>query len=190
MTTVYFIRHAESDTSVRDGRIRPLTENGLAKRALVTAFLQNKNIDAVLSSPFKRAIDTVADFADGGGFAIDIIEDFREQRSSSDMRRSHPGFDAQLQRQWMDFAYAFSDGESMGDVQRRNMAALEDVLARYRGRNIVIGTHGTALSLIINHYDATYGYEDFKAMEHKLPWAVRMVFDEAACLGIEKIDLY
>ena len=58
MTTVYFIRHAESDFSVRDGRIRPLTEKGLADRKLATEFLQGKNIDAVLSSPYKRAVES------------------------------------------------------------------------------------------------------------------------------------
>ena len=66
MTRIYFIRHAESDNAVRDGRIRPLTEKGLADRRLVTKYLQDKKIDAVLSSPFKRAVDTVADFAETG----------------------------------------------------------------------------------------------------------------------------
>lgn len=32
MTTVYFIRHAESDNTVRDGRIRPLTKKGMCDR--------------------------------------------------------------------------------------------------------------------------------------------------------------
>jgi 2,3-bisphosphoglycerate-dependent phosphoglycerate mutase len=38
MTTVYFIRHAQSDTKVHDGRIRPLTEKGMNDRILVTEF--------------------------------------------------------------------------------------------------------------------------------------------------------
>ena len=51
MTTIYFMRHAQADNSVRDGRIRPLTEKGLADRKLVTEFLQDKDIDVVVSSP-------------------------------------------------------------------------------------------------------------------------------------------
>jgi len=35
----------------------------------------------------------------------------------------------------------------------------------YEGKNIVIGTHGTALSTIINYYDSTYGYDDFERMK-------------------------
>ncbi len=189
MTNVYFIRHAESDTSVRDGRIRPLTTRGLASRSLVSAFLSDKGIDAVLSSPYKRAVDTIAAFAEESNLAIEIVEDFREQRSSGDMRRDNPNFRSFLQRQWLDFAYVFSDGECLREVQERNIAALHRVLRAHEGNNIAIGTHGTALSVIINYYDAAYGFADFEAMEHKLPWAVKMVFAGLACTEIQKIDL-
>jgi broad specificity phosphatase PhoE len=111
MTEVYFIRHAESDTSVRDGRIRPLTEKGLSSRILVTKFLQDKNINVVFSSPYKRAVDTISDFAEKNGFEIEIVEDFREQKSSSDMRRDNPDFRSFLEQQWADFTDTFSDGE-------------------------------------------------------------------------------
>ena len=190
MTNIYFIRHAESDTSVRNGRIRPLTEKGMASRALVTEFLQNKNISAVLSSPFKRAVDTISGFADKNGFGIEIVEDFREQKSSSDMRRDNPDFRLNLERQWFDFTYAFSDGECLKEVQERNIAALSSVLSAHKNKNIAIGTHATALSAIINYYDSTYGFKDFEEMEHKLPWAVKMAFDGLKCIEIEKIDLF
>ena len=189
MTEIYFIRHAESDNSVRDGRIRPLTEKGLASRVVVTEFLQEKNIDVVLSSPFKRAVDTISDFAEKNGFKIRFIDNFREQRSSSDMRRDNPDFRLFLQRQWSDFIYAFSDGECLQDVQKRNIAALNDVLTEYKGKRIVIGTHATALSTIINYYDNTYGFKDFEAMENKLPWAVKLSFEGLTCVEIEKFDL-
>ena len=124
MTTVYFIRHAEADNTNRDGRNRPLTEKGLADRRLVTEFLQDKKIDAVLSSPFKRAVDTVAEFAEKNGFEIEIVEDFREQRSSKGMGNDNPNHYNFLERQWADFNYVLSDGESIAEVQERNIAAL------------------------------------------------------------------
>jgi len=189
MTTVYFIRHAESDTSIRDGRIRPLTQKGFLSRVLVTEFLQDKNINAVLSSPYKRAIDTISDFAEKNRLEINIVEDFREQKSSSDMRRDNPDFRNALERQWADFTYAFSDGECLKKVQERNIAAFNNVLTHYKNKNIAIGTHATALSVIINYYDNSYGFKNFEEMEHKFPWAVKIVFDELRCVEIEKIDL-
>ena len=190
MTTVYFVRHAQADNTLRDGRIRPLTEKGMNDRALVTTFLQDKSIDVVLSSPFKRAVDTIADFAEKVGFEIETVEDFRERRSDIDFTKETFGFNTFMERQWADFTYTYSDGECLAEVQKRNLAALNDVLKKYSGKNIVIGTHGTALSTIINYYDNTYGFADFMAMVNILPWVVRMDFNDDGCIGMEKIDLF
>lgn len=64
MTTVYFVRHAQSDASVQDPFLRPLTEQGLRDRRLVTEFLSGREVTALFSSPYKRAVDTLADFAE------------------------------------------------------------------------------------------------------------------------------
>lgn len=72
------------------------------------------------------------------------------------------------------FDYKLSDGESLREVQNRNIKALNEVLRMYEGKNIVIGTHGTALSTIINYYDSTYGYDDFERMKLIMPWIVKM----------------
>jgi len=190
MTTVYFIRHAQADYAVRDGRVRPLTEKGLADRARVTAYLQDKNIDAVLSSPFRRAIDTIAPFAEQNKLEIELVEGFRERKSDSDMGRGRPEFTAFMERQWADFTYTLSDGECLADVQKRNIAALGEALEKYEGKNIVIGTHGTALSTIVNYYDRSYDFQDFMAMLDIQPWVVKMAFAENICVRIEKIDLF
>ena len=189
MTKVYFVRHAQADDSVRDGRNRPLTEKGFVDRKLVTDFLADKEIDVVLSSPYKRAVDTIADFAEMGDFEICLIEEYKERRSDSDWDRTDDVW-AFHEKQWADFSYTLSDGETLGEVQARNVNSLKDILARHKGKNIAIGTHGTALSTIINHYDNTYGFEDFKTMVHIAPWVVVMEFDGDNCLNIEKIDLF
>ena len=188
MTTVYFIRHAEADNSNRDGRNRPLTERGFAGRGLVTEFLRDKGIDAALSSPFKRAVDTISGFTEAAGLSISLVEDFRERKSDSDWVRDTDFFPF-IERQWADFSYSLSDGECLAVVQERNIAALNAALEKYEGKTIVIGTHGTALSTIINYYDNSYNFDDFMAMVNLLPWAVKMTFDGTDCLGIEKINL-
>ena len=76
MTTVYFIRHAEperSADSIYNDSTYPLSEKGIIDRKLVTDFLQDKKIDVVLSSPFKRAVDTVVDFAERNCLHIELI---------------------------------------------------------------------------------------------------------------------
>ena len=41
-------------------------------------------------------------------------------------------------------------GESLRSVQERNIAALTDILTAERDKTVVVGTHGTALSTILN----------------------------------------
>ncbi|MCL2109955.1 MAG: histidine phosphatase family protein [Oscillospiraceae bacterium] len=190
MTNIYFVRHAESDFSVHDGETRPLTAKGRSDCRLVTEFLSDKGIDAVLSSPYKRAVDTVADFAAQNNFEVVKIDGFRERKSDSDWSRHHAHFFDFIKHQWADFNYTHSDGECLADVQARNIAALNDVLAVYKNQNIAIGTHGTALSTIINHYENTYGFEDFMEMVNIMPWVVKLVFVGNECIEIQKINIF
>ena len=64
MTTVYLIRHAESDRSVRKSGSRPLTEKGREDALKLVGLFQGMEIDRIYSSPYKRALDTVSPLAD------------------------------------------------------------------------------------------------------------------------------
>ena len=148
MTTVYFVRHAQPNYENHDDMLRELTPKGMEDRKLVTKFLEDKKVDLVLSSPYKRAADTVRDFADTNGLKIGIVEDFRERRIDSVWIEDFNSF---CKKQWDDFSYKLSDGESLAEVQERNIAALNKVLEEHAGKTIVVGSHGTALSTIINY---------------------------------------
>jgi len=189
MTTIYFIRHAESDYSVRESRIRPLTEKGMADCRLVTKFLSDKNIDIVLSSPYKRSVDTLKDFANKYKFDILEIEDFHEIKSKFE-KIAEEDFSTVMNSLWSDFNYRKHDGESLAECQSRNIAALEKVLTQHEDKNIVIGTHGIALAAIINYYDNTFHFDDFMHMSFIFPWVVKMTFDGINCTNIEKFDLF
>ena len=188
MTTIYFIRHATPNRTSGTDATFPLSDKGQADVALVTAYLQDKSIDVVLSSPFKRSYDTVADFAKRVGLTIEVIEDFRERAISNE--RWIDDFETYATKQWEDFSYKLPDGECLAEVQARNIAALEDVLTHHKGKNIAVGTHGTALSLIIHHYDPTYSFKDFMAMADLMPWVAKLTFDGDQCVNIEKINLF
>ncbi len=187
MTKVYFVRHAEPNYNNRDDMSRELTAKGMADRELVTQFLSDKNIDAVLSSPYKRAVDTVAHFADSKGLTIEIIDDFRERKVDSVWVEDFTAFS---KAQWTDFDYKLSDGESLNEVQNRNISALNGILEKYKGKSIAIGTHGTALSTIINYYDNSFGYEDFERIRTVMPWIVEFAFQNEKCISIKYLDLF
>ena len=187
MTNIYFVRHAEPDYSDHNDETRSLTKKGLKDRELVTEFLEDKNINLVISSPYKRSIDTVKDFADKFGRQIELISDFRERKIDSVWIDDFTEFS---KHQWADFDYKHVDGETLREVQKRNIAALKLVLKKYKGKNIAIGSHGTALSTIINYYDKSFGYSSFESIRKLMPWVVKFVFDGDKLNRIELIDLF
>lgn len=187
MTNIYFIRHAEPNFENHDDMTRELSAKGLKDRELVTKFLMDKQIDAVVSSPFKRAIDTVRDFADKNGMDITVIADFRERRVDSCWIEDFTSFS---KKQWEDFTYKLSDGECLAEVQARNIAALNKLLDDYQDQNVVVGSHGTALSTIINYYDKTFGYDGFHEIRHLMPWVVQFTFDGKELIEINKYNLF
>ena len=187
MTTIYFVRHAEPNYNNHDDMSRELTNKGLKDRRLVTDFLADKQIDIVLSSPYKRAIDTVSEYAELKGLGITIIDEFKERRIDSGWIEDFNSFS---KKQWEDFSYKLSDGECLREVQNRNIFALSRVLEQYRNKKIVIGSHGTALSTIINYYDETFGYSDFDKIRQLMPWVVEFTFEDMKCVNIRKYNLF
>ena len=173
MTTIYFVRHAEPNYNNHDDMSRELTAKEWSDRKRITAFLQDKRISRVYSSPFKRAVDTVGDFALKNHLEIKTDFNFRERKVGDQWLED---FDAFAKRQWGDFSYKLTNGESLREVQERNIKALKEILRDCEGENVVIGTHGTALSTIIAYYDS-FAYEDFYRIQARLPWLVSMRFD-------------
>ena len=78
----------------------------------------------------------------------------------------------------------------MDEVQKRNITALNDVLERYNGKNIIVGSHGTALSTIINYYDKSFGYSEFEKVKGLMPWIVRFTFKDEKCVEIKQFNLF
>ena len=187
MTTVYFVRHAEPNFSNHDDVSRELTTKGLEDRKLVTEFFAGKEVDAVLSSPYKRSVQTVEHFARSRNMPITAVWDFRERKVESAWIEDFDGF---CRYQWSDFDYKLSDGETLREVQTRNIAALHDVLVKYCGKTVVIGSHGTALSTIINHYEPSFGYEDFRRIKNIMPWVVKFTFQGQEYIRFEEFDLF
>ncbi len=186
MTTLYFVRHCQPNYHNLDDMNRELTAKGLADRPKVTAFFEDKSIDVVLSSPYKRAVDTVAEFAEKKGLPIGLVPDFRERKVTDGWLQMD--FTTYSHNQWMDFDYRLPGGECLREVQARNVAAIDRVLDQYPGKNILIGSHGTAMCTIYNYYDPSFGYDQFLIVKVHKPWVMRFTFDGKTCVDIQSYD--
>ena len=184
MKTLYFVRHCAPDKTVREDRIRPLTEQGKADAQRLTERFQGVDVDRVVSSPYLRAVDTVQGIAQMRELTVDTDADLRERTVGTWVE----DFDTFARAQWSDLDYALPDGESLNAVMKRNLAALARLLA-HPAETTVIGTHGTALCTLIRAFDADFGYDDFRRIQDVMPWIVKFTFDGDRLLNWETIDM-
>ena len=184
-TTVTFIRHAQSDHSVRRDDIRPLTKKGLADSGALPGMRDGLPLDAIYSSPYKRAVDTVTPLAEERGLKVVEVYNFRE-RASGEWRDD---FEDYFRKMWADLDDVQEGGESLRSTMIRNISALEKILENERGKSVAIGTHGTSLSTILHHYMPEFGFDDSWGFRDITPYIVRLEFLDKEFLGIEEIKL-
>lgn len=183
MKHLYFVRHAEPDHDWEEDRTRPLSAAGSSDCARVTAALHNIEVDRFVSSPYRRSFDTIRRGAEDHGKEIVTDERLRERE-----RGNLPNSWEIIKKRWNDFSYHEDGGESLRMVQKRNVEAVLELLSGGSpSETIVIGTHGTALSTIINYFDPASGFENFKRIIDYMPYIIRLDFEGLTYVGKEEI---
>jgi len=76
-------------------------------------------------------------------------------------------------------------GESNTECQNRAIKILKDLLNTYRGRKIVLGTHGAVMALMMGYYDSKY---DLNFLLHtSKPDIFRMEFNGQELMEIRRL---
>jgi len=173
MTKIFFVRHAHSVRGKGNDRTRPVTPEGLKDTQYVLNFLKDKGIDAFYSSPYKICIDTLKDTAKYFNKEIIIDERLRERERGEDSDDY-----GMFYKRWLDKDYHENGGESIHMVQDRNMEAIRQILVEHKDGIVVVGTHETALSSILNYYDPKFGCDDFLRLIDWMPYVIELQFED------------
>ncbi|WNS74983.1 histidine phosphatase family protein [Bacillus sp. DTU_2020_1000418_1_SI_GHA_SEK_038] len=171
MTHLYFVRHAHS-TYTPDELGRPLSKRGFVDAYEITEILKVEQIDIVISSPYSRAVQTVEAAANYFNREIEIVEGFRERKLTSGPVED---FTFAITKVWEDESFSWEGGESNAVAQKRGVAATFQILDKYEGKNIVIGTHGNIMVLIMNYFDQQYDFLFWKKLD--MPDIYKLTFD-------------
>ena len=182
MTNIYFVRHAQPDYDFSDAAKRPLTEEGERDTLKVVEAMKDIRIDFAISSPYKRSYDTIKQTADEHGLVIAIDERLHERINGKNSNNLE-----MFRKRWADVSFSESDGECLQSVMDRNIAAVNDILDVHRDENVMIGTHGTALSTILHYYDNSFGVDDFMRLIDFMPYIIRLGFDGRELVEKEEI---
>lgn len=87
---VFVIRHAKAESRSRwdgDDRDRPLTDKGRAQARALVGLLERSEITRVISSPYRRCIETVAPLAERLGVTLEADETLAEGQDWADALR-------------------------------------------------------------------------------------------------------
>jgi 2,3-bisphosphoglycerate-dependent phosphoglycerate mutase len=145
-TTIVLVRHADSVRPTVDGPDeyhRPLSTEGLGQARDLAKSLAALEPAAIWSSPYLRAVQTVAPAAALLQLPVQTREDLREWDHAF-IPTSHW---AELVREsWDDPAFARPGGESLNDVSTRAAGAIRALVMLYPGQTVLVGSHGTFVS--------------------------------------------
>jgi ribonuclease H / adenosylcobalamin/alpha-ribazole phosphatase len=159
-TTVLLLRHGQTRHteaklfSGSGGEDPPLTAFGEEQaRAAADLLAAAGGVDAVVSSPMRRARQTADVVAGQLGLDVREVDDLRECAfgeweglTFAEVRDRWPD----LLAQWLaDPTVAAPGGESFEQVRRRVEVARDKLLARYAGRTVLVVTHVTPVKMLV-----------------------------------------
>jgi len=149
VTTVVLVRHCQSAPSpALPERQWPLSEAGQAQAEALAPVLSELGVDALASSPFQRAVDTLRPFADAAGLPIAVDEDLRERRLGGWLDDAEAVNEA-IRRMHADLDFHLEGGETGRACLARYEAALVRVVAANPGRTIAVGSHGGVIGHVL-----------------------------------------
>ncbi len=153
MNHLYLLRHGENHANLTKEfsykRIDyPLNEKGVLQAQQTGEFLKTKKVDAIFSSPLKRAQQTAEIIGERLQLPMTVLENFREL-NVGDLENRPPdeatwGVYRQVIGDWVNGASetSFPDGENYFNLWTRFHQGLQIVMERHPDQNILIVGHG------------------------------------------------
>ncbi len=144
-THIYMVRHGESPKVDGSERSRGLTDKGKTDANRITELLRHESMDRFFTSPYLRAILTIEDLAEAVGKEIQIFEDLKEVVFLSD-DKIMPDNELYplVTKMFKERDLPSPGGETISGCQTRAVAVLKEILKKYRGQKMVIGSHGAS----------------------------------------------
>ncbi|MCM3357428.1 histidine phosphatase family protein [Psychrobacillus sp. MER TA 171] len=158
--SLYFIRHCKAGGQESNA---PLTKDGEQSAKDLVPLLEKLQIDYIISSPFKRAVQTIEPFAHQAGLKIHIDEALSERILS---KEPMDDWLVQLKKTFEDIDLTFPGGESSREALGRILNVVNEVSGIKGVKNVGIVSHGNIMSLLINHFDSTFGFDEWSRMKN------------------------
>ncbi|MBT3336582.1 MAG: histidine phosphatase family protein [Anaerolineae bacterium] len=157
---IYLVRHAQAEWWKPDQN-RHLTKQGYEDAKKLSDILQDYSIDAIYSSPYKRAHETIEPTAARLGLKIRTENDLRE-RNLGDI--STDNFLEAVSKTWQDPAFAYPNGERNSAAQKRAVEVVKKLKIKHKKEAIILSSHGNIIALILQAFDPSIDFEFWKSL--------------------------
>lgn len=157
--TLHFVRHGETAGNA-ERRFQmpdtPLSERGREQAAAVAATLaESTRAESILASDYSRTMETAA--AIGGRLALPVVEApaLRERNFGIGRGRLYADIGEETLKLWAEPRYRIEQGESWADVYDRVASFLDALRAAPPAREMILVTHGGAMSVALAYLEGT-----------------------------------
>ncbi len=166
LTTLYIIRHGESELNERlaKGEVMqtgdysefgpPLTKNGRTQATQIAEKLKNIHFDAAFSSDLIRAKETAEIITLERNIAVSTTKVIRETHWGSDEGKFHSNFEKiqedikkLVEEEKMHFK--FEDAETEEEAVTRLITFVREVAVGYTGKTVMIVCHGNIMRMFL-----------------------------------------
>ena len=157
-TSIILVRHGQTAWNAEEvfrGQIDiELDETGLKQAELLAEYLSRRKLEAVYSSPLKRAIQTAEAIARHHGLTVEIAPglndiDFGEWQGLS-LREVRTRFN-ELLEMWVSDPHLvrIPSGDSLDEVRQRALALMNQVVDKHGGKEIALVSHRVVNKVLI-----------------------------------------
>ena len=156
-TTILLARHGQTDSNVNGYYMgwsnEDLNQEGYAQAQKLAAHLADTPIDAIYSSPLKRAYNTALIIAEPHRLKIEVAQDLTEMKFGDweslhidDIARGWP----ELWKEWRSDPtnVAMPNGESFKQAVERVTRAFEKIAVANVDKTVLIATHEIGIKLV------------------------------------------
>jgi 2,3-bisphosphoglycerate-dependent phosphoglycerate mutase len=159
-TEMVIVRHGETvwnrELRVQGYRDSALTDDGISQARALAARLSSESFHALLSSDLGRAVQTADIISERTGHEVRIDQKLRERNygvleglTRDEFRVLHPV--AAEHHDSRDAEYVIFGGESQREFVSRIVAVFDAIADEFRGRRIVVVSHGGVLAALHRH---------------------------------------
>jgi len=148
MTEIILVRHGETEWNVAEvfrGQIDiDLSEAGVKQAELLAGYLSTSTIEAIYSSPLKRALKTAEIIANPHKLKVNVEPDLIDLNFGRWQGLSHEAVKekyGELYTTWITHPeqVKMPDGETLEDVRKRVIRVNNKVIKNHKGTIIIVG---------------------------------------------------